>query len=226
VKKTLVAACVAAFVLAACGSDGGSSSTTTKATTKSTTTTSTSTTVVGLEQPAIWPAADTYFATPDAAAKDFVSKAMGVPPELGTFKEGDSRSGEMPVLSHGVVRGTLLMRQLGSRSGWFVTAAVNDNQTVSSPEARVTVPAGNVTVSGKGRGFEALVVIRAFVAGNATELSKATAHGGSMETPEPYSVTLDLSKAKTGDTVMILVRGGTGLETDPGDFSAIPVVVG
>jgi hypothetical protein len=25
---------------------------------------------------------------------------------------------------------------------------------------------------------------------------------------------------------MLLVRGGTGLETDPGDFGAIPVIVG
>ena len=26
--------------------------------------------------------------------------------------------------------------------------------------------------------------------------------------------------------VMLMVRGGVGLETDPGEFSAIPVVVG
>ena len=30
---------------------------------------------------------------------------------------------------------------------------------------------------------------------------------------------------RPGDTVTIVVRGSTGLETDPGDFGAIPVVV-
>ena len=41
----------------------------------------------------------------------------------------------------------------------------------------------------------------------------------------PFSTTLDLTGVAPGDTVTILVRGGTGLETDPGDFGAIPVVI-
>lgn len=44
-------------------------------------------------------------------------------------------------------------------------------------------------------------------------------------TSEPFTVTLDLSGATNGDVVMLLVRGGVGLETDPGDFSATSVVV-
>jgi hypothetical protein len=39
----------------------------------------------------------------------------------------------------------------------------------------------------------------------------------------PFSVTLDLSDAPSGATVVLLVRGGTGLETDPGEFAAIPL---
>jgi len=229
--KLLLPALVAAMTLAACGSDSGAPATTTRPTT--TTAVATSTTVAGLEQPAIWPAADVYFATPEEAARDFVSKALGVPPELGAFEAGDSRSGEIQVFSQRpegstgpkVARSTLLLRQLGARSGWFITAAVNDNASITTPSAGATVKVGNLTVAGKGRGFEALVVVRAFIAGNATELSKVATHGGSMETPEPFSVTLDLSHANAGDTVMLLVRGGTGLETDPGDFGAIAVVV-
>jgi len=37
---------------------------------------------------------------------------------------------------------------------------------------------------------------------------------------------LDLSGVGSGETVLILVRGGVGLETDTGEFSAIPVPVG
>ena len=45
------------------------------------------------------------------------------------------------------------------------------------------------------------------------------------ETPEPYTAELDLSGAAPGDVVMLLVRGGTGLEEDPGEFSAVPVTI-
>ena len=38
-------------------------------------------------------------------------------------------------------------------------------------------------------------------------------------------MSLDLSGASPGEVVTLLVRGGVGLETDPGDFGAIPVVI-
>ena len=64
------------------------------------------------------------------------------------------------------------------------------------------------------------------LAGNTETLDAVSTLAGSAETPEPYHVTVDLWKAKSGDVVMLMVRGGTGLETDPGDFGAIPVMVG
>jgi hypothetical protein len=199
----------------------------------STTTTTTTTTTLPnpLGQPAIWPAPATVFATPEAAAEDFVSEALGVPPVLGEFQQGDSRSGEIEVFSPGepggtaVVRGRLLLRQLGAQDGWFVLAAVNDNAAVTSPASGAEVPAGPLTVSGVARGFEGAVTVTAFVAGDTALLDQELTQGGSFETPEPFTVTLDLSAALPGQTVAILVRGGVGLETDPGDFGAIPVVI-
>jgi hypothetical protein len=88
------------------------------------------------------------------------------------------------------------------------------------------VPAGALTIEGKARGFEANVVVRAFVAGDAdAQLDQEITQGGAFETPEPFTVSLDLSSASAGDVVTLLVRGGTGLETDPGEFGAIPVVI-
>ena len=49
--------------------------------------------------------------------------------------------------------------------------------------------------------------------------------GGAFETPEPYRATIDLTGASPGDVIALLVRGDTGLETDPGEFGAIPVVI-
>jgi hypothetical protein len=187
----------------------------------------------GLEQPAIWPAADVVFESPEAAAEDFVTQVLGVPPTLGEFQQGDSRSGEIEVFSPGegdsgqsVSRGLLLLRRLGAESGWFVLAAVNDNASIVLPASGARVPAGPLTVEGVARGFEANVVVAAFVAGRSgEELDRQITMGGAFETPEPFSATLDLSRAAPGEIVVLLVRGGAGLETDPGEFGAIPVVV-
>jgi hypothetical protein len=197
------------------------------------TTTTTTTAPVGMEQRAVWPAADVAFGTPEEAAEDFVAKVLGVPPTLGEFQRGDSRSGEIGVFSPGegdagraVVRGVLLLRQLGPEDGWFVLAVVNDNASIAVPRSGEQVVAGPVTVEGVARGFEANVVVTAFVAGAAgLELDRQITMAGAFETPEPYNVTLDLSRASPGETVVLLVRGGAGLETDPGEFGAIPVVV-
>jgi hypothetical protein len=173
------------------------------------------------------------FTTPEEAAEDFVATVLGVTPALGEFRQGDNRSGEIDVFSLGetdaaapMLRSLLLLRQLGPSDGWFVLAAVNDNASITSPESRMEVPAGPLAVEGVGRGFEANVVVTAFVAGDAgAELDRVVTQGGALETPEPFAVTLDLSDAEAGDVVVLLVRGGTGLESDPGDFGAIPVVI-
>lgn len=207
------------------------STTTSTTTTTSSTTTSSSTTAPEARQPAIWPAPTVVFDTPDAAAADFVEAVLGVPAVLGPFEAGDARSGEMIVFSPGegttpVERSRLLLRRLGPDDGWFVIGAVHETTTVDSPEAGSTVVAGLVTVSGVGHGFEASVMVSAYVAGVATPLDAEHTMAGSMESPGPYEVTLDLSGATTGDMVMVLVRGGTGLETDPGEFAAIALVIG
>jgi hypothetical protein len=234
-RSTTALIAVALLALVGCGDDdepddGGSTTSTTSTTVETTTST---TAPAGLEQPAIWPAEDVVFPTPEEAAEDFVREVLGVPPTLGAFQQGDARSGELAVLSPGegetpttVVRSTLLLRQLGPDDGWFVLGAQNDNAVITTPGSSADVPAGELTVSGRARGFEANVVVSAFVAGDAAaELDEEITTGGALETPEPFTVTLDLTGADPGDVVALLVRGGTGLETDPGDFGAIPVVI-
>jgi hypothetical protein len=68
--------------------------------------------------------------------------------------------------------------------------------------------------------------VSAYIAGNPEVLTQQHTMAGTMEEAGPFSVQLDLSGAQPGDVVMLMVRGGVGLETDPGEFSAIPVVVG
>jgi hypothetical protein len=230
-------AVVAVLTLASCGGDDDEPDATTTTTSSTTSTTvdgsTTTTEPEAAGQPAIWPAADVVLATPEEAAEDFVTSVLGVPPTLGEFQQGDARSGELEVLSPGegespttVVRSRLLLRQLGPDDGWFVVAAVNDNASITEPAAAAEVPAGPLSVSGRARGFEANVVVSAFVPGDAgVQLDQVVTTGGALETPEPFTVTLDVSGASPGDVVAVLVRGGTGLETDPGEFGALPVVI-
>lgn len=190
-----------------------------------------STTTVGsaLEQVALWPASAVVMASPEETARSFVFEILKVPPVLGEFAAGDSRSGEMSVLSPGggaVARGLLMLRRLGPADGWFVIGVANPNATIVKPAAGSEVTAGPLTVRGEARGFEGHVAVSAFVVGDeALLLDETYTQGGSAEEPEPYSVELDLSGAPAGATVLILVRGGRGLETDPGDFGAIAVTV-
>lgn len=226
-----VGALTLGIALAGCGEDTGTDGTTEPSVTPTTSTTDTTTEPTGLEQPALWPAADVVFDDPVAAAQDFLDNVL----EAGTageFRQGDARSGEVDALFTGesgdqsIVRSTLLLRQLGSASSWFVIAAVNPNAAITVPESLAEVPAAPLSVEGIGRGFEANLNVSAQVSGTTGEpLDLQIAQGGSEATPLPFTTTLDLSDADTGDVVTIMVRGGIGIETDPGDFGAIPVVI-
>lgn len=245
VRMATVSGLLLVSLVAACSSEETSSSTTGATTTSAAATTTTdavettvtepttsevdSTVPPPLEQPAIWPASGVVFDEPELAAADFVVHVLGVPPVLGPFAAGDARSGEIEVLSPGspaTSRGTLLMRQLGPSSGWFITGIVNDVANVTLPAQGDVVPRGALTVEGTGYGFEASVSIAVYVAGEEVALDQVTTQAGTMETPGTFSVTLDASAASAGQTVMILVRGGVGLETDPGQLAAIAIVIG
>lgn len=188
---------------------------------------------VELDQPAVWPAADVVFATPDEAAASFVSEVLGVEPVLGDFMAGDSRSGEIQVFSPGEVegaelleRGLLGLRMIGPTDGWFVIAVTSQGIEIDAPDALARVPAGPLTMNGRGRGFEGTLVVTAFRAGDADDvLDQEIAQGGPFESLEPFTVTLDLSAGEPGDVIALMVRGDTGLDGDPGDVAAMPIVI-
>lgn len=183
--------------------------------------------------PVVWPASDVVFDEPLAAAADWVHRQFGIGPVLGEFMAGDSRSGEVELFAAdengqpiSTARATVLVRQLGVSDGWFVIGVVSDGATIASPAAGASVPAAPLTVSGSARGFEATIVVSAQVGGDPTrELDRVVAMAGNLDQVAPYEVTLDLSGAAPGDTVVVMVRGGAGLETDPGDVTALAVTV-
>lgn len=237
--RTPVVLIASLALIGACSSDESSSGTTVASTTATAPPDTTATTVTATTtapstemQPAIWPAVDVVFTTPEAAATDFLANVFGDGPTLGEFMAGDSRSGEFEVFATaegaqiGQARSVLFMRQLGPDDGWFLVAAGSDVATITKPTSTANVPAGLLTVEGLGTGFEATIVVSAFVTGQPdNELDREVAMAGNLGEALPYTVSLDLSAATQGDVVVLLIRGGTGLETDPGDFGAIPVII-
>lgn len=210
-----------------------SESTTTTIDPDTTTTPATDVTLPG-EDPssvvAVWPAANVVIDDPRDAASQFVVDVLNVPPVLGPFMAGDGRSGEITLFSPGSEesdRGIILVRRLGENDGWFVIGVANDVSYVSSPLPGAVVPAAPLTVTGVGHGFEASISVTAFLAGDpSTVFDSVVTQAGSMETPGRFVVELDLSTADVGDVVAIVVRGGVGLETDPGETGAVAVVIG
>jgi len=229
VKRPLVNTLILLTALvgfASCSSSDTVDSTTTTETT--TTSTSTTTTIPQLEQPAIWPAANISFQTPEEAAEDFVRNALGVEPHISEFQGGDSLSGEIDVYSpeSEVVRGTLLLRKLGPSMSWFVTAAVNANNTITNPVHQSSIDPGVTSIIGKGRGYEAQLRVTAIdPSAYSQPIDQQFPMGGSAEEALPFSTTLDLNEATSGSIVTIILQGSAGLEEDPGDFCAIAVTI-
>lgn len=228
--RVAAAALAGVALLGACsddddGDDAASTTTTTEseATTTSSTTATTAPTTASTAQPA------TDNDPHDAAEAFMIRHFPGSNAALGDFQQGDSQSGEVeafrPREGGGTANlaSTLLLRQADGE--WVVIGAVNPNVTIESPENGGEVPAGPVTVSGVGRGFEALLVARAYDA-DGELIAEAIGNGGAQAEPLPYEIELDLSEAEPGSEVVITVNGGVGLENDPGEFSAIRVTAG
>lgn len=186
---------------------------------------------IQLEQLALWPSASEVFATPREVAEDFLLHVFGLPPVIGEFMAGDSRSGEIEVFSPGDVetlRAILLVRQLGPNNGWFIIGTLNDGAVITNPAYGAAIGVDDVSslvIEGMAEGFEASLTVYAHIAGSSDILDQETTMGGNFGVPGPFQVTLDLTGVQPGDTVMLLVRGGVGLETDPGEFGAIPILI-
>ena len=218
-----------------CGDDSITISTTTHATTttQASTTSQTSTVPSTFEQLAVWPAPGMIMTSPEDAARDFVEQALGVPAVLGPFQQGDQRSGEIEVFvstdsensPRRWLRGVLFLRQLGPSDAWFVLGGASEHVTIERPASGGEVPAGPLVVQGRGRGFEATLVVTAFLPGRSEPLDLAVTFGGGLDVARPYEAELDLSSVAPGTVIGVMTRGGVGLETDPGEFAVLPVLV-
>ncbi|HEY8545229.1 MAG TPA: Gmad2 immunoglobulin-like domain-containing protein [Acidimicrobiales bacterium] len=115
-------------------------------------------------QQAVWPrpSSDVRFDDPVAAARSFARYYTGFSdPQVGEYRAGDSRSGEVPVFPLTGGQGeetTVLVRQL-SDDHWYVVGSVTEDVTVEQPDPgdRLTCP---LTLRGTALAFEGTVQVR------------------------------------------------------------------
>ena len=214
-RWTQVAACSALVVLLA-GCSGSTSSTstsggpTTTAPGRSSTTvpaSSTTTIPVAALQTAVWPtpASATRYATPVAAATGFATDYLHmVGPIAGGFRQGDSRSGEVPMQpsTDGPVT-TVLVRQLGADGTWWVLGAAATSITLSTPTWNAVV-ASPVTVRGMSVAFEGTVQVQVRADDTAAPVGQDSVIGGSTSMG-PFSGSVAFVQPKSGSGAIVLL---------------------
>ncbi|MET0727925.1 MAG: Gmad2 immunoglobulin-like domain-containing protein [Acidimicrobiales bacterium] len=147
----------------------GTSSTETTTSESSTTETTSTTTLAPTVDPASAvfpdPATSRRFDSPEAVAAAFARDFVGMTdPVVGTFAQGDSRSGEVEVRGFATGEPTVvLVRQLEDDT-WFVIGAVTDSIQPATPEAGATISSPQ-SLTGAAYAFEGTVGVQLFADG-------------------------------------------------------------
>ncbi len=163
--------------------------------TPDTTTAVTATTLAPAVQPltAIWPFASTVtrFGDPVTAAQAFATSYLGfVNPIVGGFRQGDSRSGEVPIQASpmGPVT-TVIVREMTSDNSWWILGASCPDVVVTAPltGSRISSP---MVVRGRSTSFEAVVNVDVLEDGSSTPLVSDVVRGGSTGVLRPFSASI------------------------------------
>jgi hypothetical protein len=203
-------AAAAVLVVAGCGTSSTTSSSTTTSSSVVTTTTAGST--VGT---AVWPSASSSqrYHDPVSVTRAFATDYLEfVGPVVGTFRQGDARSGEVDVRpkASGPVT-TVLVRMLGTDGTWWVLSASTPDIRVSSPAAYAGITSP-VTLAGTSTAFEATVRVSVRQDGDVTPLASGIVMGGANGMMAPFGTTLAFAKptATRGAVVFDIVSAETG----------------
>ena len=164
------------------------------------------------------------YATPTAAALGFAKSVLHMTsPVARAFQQGDTRSGEVPIVTtaNGPVT-TVLVRQLTSDNSWWVLGSACSAVNIVHPGALDTV-ASPLAVSGQSTAFEAVINYSLYQDNVAAPLVSGTTMGGSNGVMGPFSTTLHFAAPTQRYGVLVVftrsAKDGSVLEA-----SAIRVV--
>jgi hypothetical protein len=220
----LVAVVAVAVVVYLVTRDDGSRPTAVTSTTPTTTTPTTSTTTAAGPtslpvdtSTAVWPfvSSATRYADPASAASGFATDYLGFTrPVVGEFRQGDARSGEVPLQSKatGPVT-TVLVRQLGD--SWWVLGASTPNIQLTSPAASATI-SSPVRLQGTSTAFEATVNTEVRADGSTQPVGTGIVMGGANGEMGPFddTTTFDRPRASAGALVLFTRSAEDGSITE------------
>jgi Immunoglobulin-like domain of bacterial spore germination len=177
-----------------------------RATSSPTTTPTTTTPAASALDEAVWPtpSSGVRYATPAAAARGFATDFLTMPsPVVGAFRQGDARSGEVPVRA--TARGpetTVLVRQLAAGTDWYVIGASSATIVVDSPGALETVRSP-MALSGRAMAFEGVVNVSVRDDSSSAPIASTTVVGGG-DALRPFATTVAFSApaSRYGDLVL------------------------
>jgi hypothetical protein len=148
---------------------------------------------------AMWPVASstTRYGDPVSAARGFATEYVGfTDPVVGEFRQGDTRSGEVPVQATATGPVTIvLVRQLDD--SWWVLGSSTPNIQLTSPAALATITSP-VHLRGTSSAFEATVNTQVRQDGVTEPLGRGTVMGGSNGAMGPFDGTLAFATPSPG----------------------------
>ena len=211
-RRFAAAATLAALSVAAVGCSSNTSTSSSTSTTAPSTTSTTS--PQSATWTAVWPtaASNIRYQTPEAAALGFATDYLHmVNPVIGQFRQGDSRSGEMPVQPSATgPETTVLVRKLGSDNSWWVLGAGTAAIRLTEPvwNASITSP---VTLKGTAMAYEGTVQTQVREDDNSKPLGEGyvTGRGDAMG---PFNGSLAFTKAtsKYGAVMLYAISAKDG----------------
>ena len=168
----------------------------------------TTSTLVPVAQPdtAIWPfvSSTTRYAEPVRAAQEFATIYLGfLNPIVGSFQQGDSRSGEVPVRSTptGPIT-TILVRRLTTTNSWWVLGASCADIQVTAPTTSEAI-SSPVTLRGRSTAYEAVVNVDFRQDGSLAPLKVTTVMGGSMGVMRPFTTSVSFPRSSTSQGALL-----------------------
>jgi hypothetical protein len=195
-RRWLSVIVVLVIVAAAAFAAGYLAHSTTSTTSATSAPSTSSTTILDPTWVATWPTAGSSlrYSTPTAAALGFATSVLHMSaPVARAFQQGDTRSGEVPVVTsaNGPVT-TVLVRQLTSDNTWWVLGSACADVNITLPHALDTV-SSPLSLSGQSTAFEAVINYSLYQDDVAAPLVSGTTMGGSNGVMGPFSTTLNFA---------------------------------
>ncbi len=202
---------------AACGSSAKTTGTSTSIapTTSSTSVAPPTTALEPAESIAVWPTAagSTRYHDPVVAVRAFATDYLHmVNPVVGSFRQGDARSGEVEIRPKATGPATTVFaRQLGNDSSWWVLGSSTSNIGLTEPAALAAITSP-VRLRGTSTAFEATVNVSIRQDGSSTPLAETYVMGGANGQMGPFdaSVKFVTPTSRSGAIVMYTVSSETG----------------